>query len=174
MTVVTAGLDQITEQFEPAPPRQETHQLAAHRLHADLPGLLPASAVLAGRRLHQVQRRPLQQLRVVVRQLQFDREHPDGADRPGRRLHPLGGQHVHLRRGQRRRRRVLGHRRRLRLRQVPVPGRSRAVRHHPRRHHDPCRGADRPDLPAVRAGRPDRHLLGDHLAVAWSARSACS
>ena len=48
-----------------------------------------------------------------------------------------------LRRRQRRRRRVPGHRGRLRVRQVRVPGRQRAVLHHPRRDHGPDHGPGR-------------------------------
>ena len=140
MTVITAGLDQITEQLE-TPGRRHGRKPTSWLLTVFVLicvgyFLLPLFWLVVASTKSNADL--FSSFGLWFAELQLVREHPDRADLPGRRVHPLGGQLGHLRRGQRRRRRVLGDRGRLRLRQVPVPGRNRLVRHHPRRDHDPC------------------------------------
>ena len=170
MTAITPALRPTPDggrSRRPAPPPgQEAHELAADRLHADLRRLLPASAVLAGGGLDQVQRRPVQ--------------HASGCGSPNFNLFEniktvltfqdgvfvrwalntviyavvsaVGAAFLATAAG-------------YAFAKYKFPGGTALVRHHPRRDHGPYRRADRPDLPAVRSGRADRHLLGGHPAV---------
>ena len=77
-------------------------------------------------------------------------EHPGDAHPRRRHLPALAAQHHAVRGGQRGRGRAAGGRRRVRVRQVPVPRQPRRVRPGARRHHGADHRPGDPDLPAVR------------------------